>query len=371
MRGMKRILIALLALLLAVPLNAQTPRYTIAALDPLPGETISQALALNDNGVVVGWSGSPAKPNWATVWKQGVPTLPKNTQYYTVAEGVNAAGVVVGSPSIMTGMHNGSILTGASALSIWQDATVYIPAVSNAHAINDAGQVAGDFSDQAAFWYGGPRNRSLFQWHALNNYPEYAKSAVPHLNAMSTAYAVSSTGQAAGILWSSHSFSESADNRRAFRTENGKIVLLETPKGGTSAAFAITDDGAAAGMVRSADSIAQAAVWPAYGPVQRLPPLPGLPNAVVYGVSNAGVLVGTASLLPSNIPVPLFAELGPRTDRAVLWQRGVPVELTACLPPASGWVLLSARATNSKGQIVGFGLQGGQMRAFLLSPAIP
>lgn len=350
----------------AVAQSPALPRYTIMALDPLPKETMSQALALNDSGIVVGWSGSPGRPNYATVWKNGVPTLPRNTQYYTIAEGVNAAGVVVGSPTIMTGMHMSSTLSGASALSIWADKTDYLPGFSNAHAINDVGQLAGDVGEQAALWYAA--NRFLFQWHRLNAYPGYAGSAVSHLNAMSTAYAVNSGGQAAGVLWSSHTFSLEVNNFRAFRIEDGKIALLETPKGGSSAAFALSDDGTAVGLLSVPGTPERAVLWPAHGAVQPLPTLPGLPHAAVFGVNNAGLAVGSASRAPLPVGYFMFTEDARPDDRAVLWRGGAAVDLTACLPSSSGWTLQAAHAVNRAGQIVGFGLLNGQTRAFLLTP---
>ena len=46
------------------------------------------------------------------------------------------------------------------------------------------------------------------------------------------------------------------------------------------------------------------------------------------------------------------------------------VDLNALLPADSGWVLLSANAINDAGQIAGEGIFGGEVRAFLLTPAV-
>ncbi len=55
---------------------------------------------------------------------------------------------------------------------------------------------------------------------------------------------------------------------------------------------------------------------------------------------------------------------------AFLYAKGVMRDLNALIPPASGWALRSAQATNDRGQIVGTGEYGGAMRGFLLTPAV-
>ena len=44
-------------------------------------------------------------------------------------------------------------------------------------------------------------------------------------------------------------------------------------------------------------------------------------------------------------------------------------DLNALIPANSGWVLQSANAINSAGQITGDGLYKGQDQAFLLTPS--
>ena len=47
---------------------------------------------------------------------------------------------------------------------------------------------------------------------------------------------------------------------------------------------------------------------------------------------------------------------------------GVMSDLNALIPAGSGWTLENANAINDAGQIVGSGLRGGKLRAFLLTP---
>ncbi len=43
-------------------------------------------------------------------------------------------------------------------------------------------------------------------------------------------------------------------------------------------------------------------------------------------------------------------------------------DLNSLIPAGSGWVLTRATAINDAGHIVGSGVIGGQVRAFLLTP---
>ena len=54
---------------------------------------------------------------------------------------------------------------------------------------------------------------------------------------------------------------------------------------------------------------------------------------------------------------------------AVIWPQGKDIQdLNTLIDEASGWVLTSANAINSSGQIAGFGMVNGHRRAYLLSP---
>ncbi|MBV8081524.1 MAG: DUF3466 family protein [Candidatus Eremiobacteraeota bacterium] len=78
--------------------------------------------------------------------------------------------------------------------------------------------------------------------------------------------------------------------------------------------------------------------------------LPGSPQSAAYGVNDAGVIVGTSG------------------GRAVAWIRNRIVDLNETVEAPSGWRLVEARGINNRGWIVGFGLLGGNQRAFLLVP---
>jgi hypothetical protein len=56
---------------------------------------------------------------------------------------------------------------------------------------------------------------------------------------------------------------------------------------------------------------------------------------------------------------------------ATLWKNGQPINLNALVPAGSGWDLRSAEGINDRGDIVGFGVFGGQSRAFMLTVPEP
>lgn len=89
--------------------------------------------------------------------------------------------------------------------------------------------------------------------------------------------------------------------------------------------------------------------------------MPGYLNSNAFAINNPGQAVGSA--------------WDPVTDtepmrRAFLYDHrtGVITDLNQLIPQDSGWYLLEAWDINDAGQIIGGGMTGGEMHAFLLSP---
>src|SRR5262249_36904573 len=60
-------------------------------------------------------------------------------------------------------------------------------------------------------------------------------------------------------------------------------------------------------------------------------------------------------------------------QHAVIWIKGDPsriLDLNTSIDPGLGWTLFAANGINDRGQIVGTGLLGGELHAFLLTPPI-
>ncbi len=85
--------------------------------------------------------------------------------------------------------------------------------------------------------------------------------------------------------------------------------------------------------------------------------LPGGMESESRGVNDKGQVVGWSAVTQS---VPL--------SHAFLYADGKLVDLNACIPAHSGWVLRSAEAINDLGQITGIGVYHGRSQSFLLTP---
>jgi uncharacterized membrane protein len=99
-------------------------------------------------------------------------------------------------------------------------------------------------------------------------------------------------------------------------------------------------------------------VWSG-GVVHDLGLLDGVHPTAAYGVNDCGTAVGDATVdIASNRIV------------AVVWQNGVGRDLNQMIPGAFDWNLVTARAINNRGEIVGYGVRSGfsGQRAFLLRP---
>ncbi|MBC8137405.1 MAG: hypothetical protein H8F28_16110 [Fibrella sp.] len=97
-----------------------------------------------------------------------------------------------------------------------------------------------------------------------------------------------------------------------------------------------------------------------------LPPLRGFPICAVAAMNDShDDMVGVAySRVPGG-----RSRYFPRDSRAVLWkQDGTVLNLSEEIVPNSGWVLSSANGINDRGYIVGTGILNGSRNGFLLTP---
>ncbi|MCC7353365.1 MAG: hypothetical protein IT330_06360 [Anaerolineae bacterium] len=334
---MKRFLfqVLLAATLLAPPGVAQRgpvaqaappaqPRYTITDLGTLSGA--SEAFAISNNGKVAGlyMAGNYAQ---AFLWEdgvmQGLGTLGGSS---SEAHGVNDAGQVVGYS-----------LTGSGRIHafLWQNGAMQDlgtfggGSVSLAFGINNSGQVVGH-SDNGAY------QLRAFRWSG-----GMADLGVLSNGEASWGYGINDNGQAVGASRISV-YPDSTTH--AFRWSGG-MQDLGTLGWKHSIARGINDNGQVVGHLADASSTA----WNAFlwnGGMQNL----GGTQSSAADINNDGLIVGESG------------------GQAVLWENGQMKNLNSLIDANSGWVLLSARAINEKGQIVGKGSFNGQTRAFLLSP---
>lgn len=96
-----------------------------------------------------------------------------------------------------------------------------------------------------------------------------------------------------------------------------------------------------------------------------LPPLTGDTKSDAFDINDRGQIVGYSSGISNGV----------ETRRAVLYENGVPKELTPLLTTTTGWILRTATAINNNGEIAGVGAYNSsgylQTRGYRLSPQQP
>ena len=141
----------------------------------------------------------------------------------------------------------------------------------------------------------------------------------------------------------------------AFLFINGVAKDLGSPAG-TSVATAVNDMDQVAGYWLATNNTSSRAFMYTGGAMQTLP---GLGGAFAYAraIDSAGVVAGEA-------------DTSGGVRHAVRWRSGAIEDLNTLLATGSGWVLQAATGIDAHGNIVGYGLKNGRMRAFLLQPPV-
>ena len=351
--------------------QAQSPpgNYTITDLGSTFGGTESKAFGINACGQIAGYAtnaGNAKRP------------------FFRPSNSLIDLGVLSGD-GIATSLNNSGQVVGYSPTNgstdrafIWHDDNgnnasdlgemkQVLPngVVGSAEDINDNGRVVGWIqSDDGGTGTGGFAG---FVWE--NNTFQTISGSPAHNS--TKAYGINNAGAVVG---------EDSDTLKGFILRNGTFVDIPAfPPGTKSVAYAVSDAehvvGAAA-VDSGASPILHALIWTDAGPtpgLKDLGTLSGKTRSVAY---NVAIVSGSVQVVGTSYGNDL-------TDaRAFVWQDlngdgdgvGDPTEmkdLTTLLSPAdASWtVLREARAINSSGQIVGFGLKtNGETHAFLLTP---
>ncbi len=144
----------------------------------------------------------------------------------------------------------------------------------------------------------------------------------------------------------------------AFLYDNTRMHdLSDFPGGEGLSAWAINDAGQVVGAVAG-----RACLWSA-GTLTDLGTRSGM-GSIAQGINSRGEIIGF-----QYVPESHAASQGARQRLpGFLWRHGVMHDLDDVVPANAGWALLSPRAINNAGQIVGNGYYHGQQHGFLLTP---
>jgi probable HAF family extracellular repeat protein len=332
-----------LGLALGVARNSAGEVYSLTDLGLLPGDDHAYAASINESGQIAGLSGqSSTGASRGVLWQQGtminLGLLPGGPNF-SVAEGINNVGVVVGE----SGAANGT-----SAF-LWQAGTMTdlgsFPGgqdIRLARDINDHGQVVGEAAGTS-----GPRP---FLWE--NGITTILRT-IPSGLGQGVAFAINNNGQAVGRSDSANSVV------RAVMWHNGMSTELGELPGGLefSEAYGINDVGQVVGRSQ-VEAGMRAFLWDD-GTMHNLGTLPGTTfHTTATAINNLGVVVGVAYADPLNVAL-----------RAVVWgPNGIAQDLNELLDESgAGWVVEEANDINDRGQIVGRGRFNGTSRAVLLT----
>lgn len=353
------VLIILFFLALSLPFPAQAASYDVIEIAPSGDDSVSRAYGINENGDVAAATenGDDASTRRAAIWDatdgtQELTTLSGRSGVWEINDNRQVAGYSTDSNGIKQAVRwesNGAITT------IGQLTT---NGTGSSFGINNNGVVVGETDVDAG-------------WEIFHAFKYQDGSSVRDLGTLgnpsswyggySQAYAINNHDQSVGLAydssWNCHPFIHD--------DTNGMVQLKEDAShlaeyyGVEWYAVAINDSGMIGGHIYDYSlSGSRPYYWPdpASDPIAITLP-DAYPNAEVYGINDAGQLVG---LMWNGTE-----------DHAFLFDplTGV-IDLNSLIDPASGWSLEFARDINSAGQIVGTGTLNGVTRGFMLNPTV-
>jgi hypothetical protein len=335
------------------PVRAAPPQYTIYDLGIVsPADQGSQGNRVSSGGVATGRS--LGNPTQAFTWTQGgglagLPNLALPARNFSVGNGVNDNGVVVGTGA--------TTVFGSSPLPLmWQNGVVAqlpLPAGETLGRANDVnssnvavGSVDGGSSERAVVYSGG--TATIITRTAVDG------------SFMVTAFSLNDAGLIVG---------QGIDPNNAARNvglvfDSGSNAMFEVgalPGMNGALAFDVSNAGHVVGSSMLNQGSGLPFIWTAGGGIQPIPLPVGTSQGIARGVNANGWVVGIAS---SAFAIPFLFD-GTSTYR-----------LHDLLPPASGWDLAtntssSALSINEAGTIVGTGVHNGAVRAYAMVPDAP
>jgi probable HAF family extracellular repeat protein len=353
-------LIASLVLSSVILCNVRTcfasPQYSIIDVNP-SGAPRSFATGINDEGVVVGAVGEnstvaqlPAVGigDQGFIYSNGVTTfIDRMGGRSGSAFAINNNGQIAGSLLSPTGkkyphaaLYN-SATNGADLGTLGGDMSIAID-------INDSGQIVGwaenSLINNQAFLYDhgtmlnlGTLGGESSEAYAVNNKGDVVGDAGISTTRPGSRHGfIYTNGSMTDIQASSYFFFGTGDSDARDINESGQVV------GTTFQCAAGCTHGYSVAFIYD------------HGIVTALPTLGG-ESSSAYAINDHAQIVGHSYLQSGSF-------------HAFIYEDGRMADLNSLIDPSLGWDLRFAQDINNNGQIVGYGLIGGQGHAFLLSP---
>ena len=330
--------------------------YEVIDLGKLSGMTGAEAVALNDRGQIVGFSGTQGVTH-PFLWQDGVMQDLGTLGGLTFPTDINERGQVVGLSSIL-GWWYPFLWSDGVMTNLHPDGRMNNP--SAVPRMNDAGQVV---------W----TRESFINPHL----------SIPHAvlwsNGVVTDLVAGRPSAVAGINERGEIAGNTLDSGQAFAWRNGTLQFLPS-LGGAASPSAINNRGQVVGTaITPSATIAHAVLWE-HGQITDLGVLPGDSLSGAGFITESGDVAGMSyndrfagghpflwrngvllPMSPTYLTDPLFAQLvgvnqrgtaagNRRGSGAVVLEDGV----TWTLPTLEGGIGTSAAAINARGDVVGF-----------------
>jgi len=332
---------------------APPPTYEIFDIGIVqPTDSASQGFRVSGNGIATGRSfGSPTQ---AYTWTKmgglvGLPNLAAPSRPFSVGNGVNNAGVVVGTGSTTS--------FGSSPLPLkWQGGVVAqlpLPAgqtFGRANDINNLGVAVGSVGSGSLEFgviYQGGAATVITQTTANGSF-------------LRTAFAINDAGRIVGFGIDPNAAAVNVGYVLDTST-NTAFTVGALPGHNGALAFDVSPSGHVVGSSMLNQGSGLPFIWTDANGIQPIPLPVGTGQGSARGVNSAGWAVGTAS---SAFAIPFLFD-GTMTHR-----------LADLLPLNSGWDLStntssSALGISEDGVIVGTGIHNGATRAYAMIPVVP
>ncbi len=311
------------ALLFGVSIAPADAAYTVEELAVLDRGSTRVVRAVNDFGEGLGGSQFTGRSKGFITRSHGfeiVDGLPGSD--YTVALGLNNAGVVVGSSNSAAGVRAFRLIRGIGVVDL---GTLPGDANSAAFAVNNGGKATGYSS--------GPRGIRAVVWTSNNSIQLLPALAGSN---SSRGLAINEPGEVVGVC-------QIAGAPHAVRWNGANVQDLGSLPGDTSTeALAINNQGDIVGSSGNVNAARRAVLWARGGAIQNLGTLAGGSSSRALGISGRGIVVGTSE--SSN------------GTRAFIWTSSEGMQdLNSVLTSRGGFVLTHAVAISPQGLILAIG----------------